>query len=1507
MASSITAAGAVTKEGYMVKKGHLRKNWKRRFFSLTPQNLAYFKKAGGKAKGIYSLLGSSVRECTSMDNNPFVFELKLRNGKCLHCSCTTDYERKEWVDAILTNIQSLKNAMETGYFEKKSNTTHKEQKRRNISVYTSSWNMGEKSTFTVAEAENWIPRGYDVYGIGVQECLVTDSVKKALHAHLGDEYAIIDHGIGNNATALGYHGFIYLTVFVRTALVTEGICLCAKASKNSVSLGTRLLFTRATNKGAVSITLPLKLPDDRGKLRLRSSLCFVSCHLASDRKTESKLSSRNADAKAMLENLCMEFPRYICNKTAENYSKDSLEASENGDDSVQRKERERSQNRIAFNNDEYANESVRTGDSSSADFLSLSRSPKLLKLLDKLLVKPQSTTLATRTVDSRVECETEQERRKQSFVEFSNCGSILANNHGSRVSLRLRSADQKASEGINRAIEAALRRMLPLDRRQTISKKRFKSMNEAMLHGSTAKPNSVLVDRRLERLLQFEAQSSKGDASNSPSMSPKGSDKMPRRMSRFSSRYATSFHGRSIAFETDTNLLDTIDDVVANVLSKKYSAMENVVNRATEAAQNIPRDKRNLLVAELSTSVSQGALSLAVMNGAAVHSVRMSSFGRSNEMARLRENRIPAISGIRRSRSFSEISSLVTGKSSPRNETNGSPIRRSASGKNVTANGQIEEETPSRLERFRRRFHKESSPDAAPNNGPATPEGQATPDNEYNPRRSYTTPSKYPPNRHDSYKDVLTPLIEQNCSSYVFIIGDLNYRVRMTPEQAVYMVAKSEQLTEQYTGDFNARPSTAEASILQKYWERLLTFDELRNMFDSSSLFLGFEEAPIAFPPTYKRRKAMESWLRRKNGDYANVNRLQQGFTTDFITSIDEASTDPNGLEEGVNEDTDSDSDNNEGKYIRVQRVHSEHKGTLANHAAALDSEVRHDKSLGSPKENRKKKSGAARTPSYPDRILFRRPLQQQSLLVSTQVKDPWKHSNRNNSAVLRQTAAVPLDKPKVDTNGEMARGRVVSLPRSKGSSGYPSTLPSLQCISYNTSDDVTGSDHIPVYACFQLSLDHLSGKPDLQETERNSVCVGGAVADQLVDTLLSSASSMIPKQFCNPGQLRQLLLKNGTADLHAPEQLSIPHSIDQDTCAGEVVHTEDIPNGEKHAPDVTPSNENAARFSDTESDNSDAATEDTDTGGQQAEKDGEWSPGADNPNTNLSTAIDKDESIQRCIRALDEISDSSSLSSTADIPSSFQRLAFPVLRKRNNLLESNNTSASAISCDEMTPKEVICQADPHILYNALLTKVWSYSKNRIEGGVEEPGRLPGRNSYFVLEEDSPPSKNVKWLHHEDTPAFTLAVQNRQKAIQEAFQRQHRGRRVRRSTRRRRASLTGDVTDTNNCEVESSVGSVTGTESVLETPGKSVVMSEGVSPPRNFSLGPSVLHDAGFLGTRTTSGEETAGYSAASTSVMESPTMPSRDSSPLIQSPPTNVRQLIGEWRTREAAFRRRT
>lgn len=84
----------MTKEGYLYKKGHFRKNWKKRFVSLTPSSLAYFKAAGGKAKGIYKLIDCSVHECDPIDKRPFVFELKWKDKRSLYCACATDYERK---------------------------------------------------------------------------------------------------------------------------------------------------------------------------------------------------------------------------------------------------------------------------------------------------------------------------------------------------------------------------------------------------------------------------------------------------------------------------------------------------------------------------------------------------------------------------------------------------------------------------------------------------------------------------------------------------------------------------------------------------------------------------------------------------------------------------------------------------------------------------------------------------------------------------------------------------------------------------------------------------------------------------------------------------------------------------------------------------------------------------------------------------------------------------------------------------------------------------------------------------------------------------------------------------------------------------------------------------------------------------------------------------------------------------------------------------------------------
>jgi hypothetical protein len=103
--------------------------------------------------------------------------------------------------------------------------------------------------------------------------------------------------------------------------------------------------------------------------------------------------------------------------------------------------------------------------------------------------------------------------------------------------------------------------------------------------------------------------------------------------------------------------------------------------------------------------------------------------------------------------------------------------------------------------------------------------------------------------------------------SYVFVAGDLNFRLRMPPQQALREIAHAERLSHRGTAG------------QEHPWHRLLALDELRASMASSDAFPGFEEARINFPPTYRRTHVPELRLVRVRGDYASLAALQKGYT----------------------------------------------------------------------------------------------------------------------------------------------------------------------------------------------------------------------------------------------------------------------------------------------------------------------------------------------------------------------------------------------------------------------------------------------------------------------------------------------------------------------------------------------------------------------------------------------------------------------------------------------------
>ncbi|XP_077589084.1 differentially expressed in FDCP 6 homolog [Stigmatopora nigra] len=98
--------GDVLKEGYLWKKGQLRRNWKERWFTLKPGNLFYY-------------TGEDRKECQgniALDGNCCVEVLPDRDGKrCMFClktlsksyemSSSDTKQRQEWTTAIQTAIR----------------------------------------------------------------------------------------------------------------------------------------------------------------------------------------------------------------------------------------------------------------------------------------------------------------------------------------------------------------------------------------------------------------------------------------------------------------------------------------------------------------------------------------------------------------------------------------------------------------------------------------------------------------------------------------------------------------------------------------------------------------------------------------------------------------------------------------------------------------------------------------------------------------------------------------------------------------------------------------------------------------------------------------------------------------------------------------------------------------------------------------------------------------------------------------------------------------------------------------------------------------------------------------------------------------------------------------------------------------------------------------------------------------------------------------------------------
>ncbi|ETK87918.1 hypothetical protein, variant 1 [Phytophthora nicotianae CJ01A1] len=170
---------------------------------------------------------------------------------------------------------------------------------KKIAIFASTFNMGEKDV-NESELREWIPLGQDVYVIGVQECMDLADLQIKILRHLvsgsTSKYVHYSREIGKRATALGYHGYIALCIFVRATAVASGRFRMPhrqSSNKNAQEVfrgKSLLLFGRASNKGAVGISFRFD----------NTSFAFVTCHLASD-SSSLKRAKRKKSTNALLQ------------------------------------------------------------------------------------------------------------------------------------------------------------------------------------------------------------------------------------------------------------------------------------------------------------------------------------------------------------------------------------------------------------------------------------------------------------------------------------------------------------------------------------------------------------------------------------------------------------------------------------------------------------------------------------------------------------------------------------------------------------------------------------------------------------------------------------------------------------------------------------------------------------------------------------------------------------------------------------------------------------------------------------------------------------------------------------------------------------------------------------------------------------------------------------------------------------------------------------------------------
>ncbi|KAG9267139.1 switch-associated protein 70-like [Astyanax mexicanus] len=108
----------ILKQGYMVKKGHKRKNWTERWFELTPEVISYYESEDLLEKKGYVSLDrhSSVESLPEKEGKKNLFIIKTQE-KSLEISAPDKKKRQEWIQVIQDCINRLRRGMSAPHRE----------------------------------------------------------------------------------------------------------------------------------------------------------------------------------------------------------------------------------------------------------------------------------------------------------------------------------------------------------------------------------------------------------------------------------------------------------------------------------------------------------------------------------------------------------------------------------------------------------------------------------------------------------------------------------------------------------------------------------------------------------------------------------------------------------------------------------------------------------------------------------------------------------------------------------------------------------------------------------------------------------------------------------------------------------------------------------------------------------------------------------------------------------------------------------------------------------------------------------------------------------------------------------------------------------------------------------------------------------------------------------------------------------------------------------------------